>query len=98
MPEHTITGLVVFSDGTPAAETIVDIYDSEYLDFFAGPSSETDEHGRFTIKCIKGRRYQILASTEGNESDSIEYDASSDARPIVLVLSRRKLSKDDLFK
>lgn len=96
LEEVIVTGIVVKSDGTPAADARVQIYDSEKLDRTVfGLDVNTDSKGRFTLKILKGRRYQLhayldkdyLAGT-GDQSEMIEINPTDADKPVKIVLSK----------
>jgi protocatechuate 3,4-dioxygenase beta subunit len=93
----TLSGVVLRSNGQPAIDTQVDIFDEEDpsrpLGF--GVDVKTDKDGLFTIQCLKGRRYLLHAWKDqnyfagaGEQSELIAVDTNTTAGSLKLVLSR----------
>ena len=70
-----------------------------------GMDVKSDKHGRFTIYCLKGRRYLVHAYKDedylvgaGKQSMLAEVDTSKPSQPINLILNKSGIFRRQLEK
>ncbi|HJU93271.1 MAG TPA: hypothetical protein VJ656_10085 [Pyrinomonadaceae bacterium] len=56
----TVSGVLLFSDGKPAAEELVTFLPLNKDDFYGDHAETTDAEGRFTVRILKGVKGQIF--------------------------------------
>ena len=91
LSQHTVKGVVTWSDGRPAAGASVYLNLIEEGEMTAFWSVPTDESGGFTIKLLEGLQYKLsafrqTADRKNVQSEWIEVPINIGAEPIKLVL------------
>jgi hypothetical protein len=72
MPESTITGRVVFDDGSPASRADLRVVVAEYPDQVVALGT-TDRQGTFRLPVIRGAAYIVRARTPTGEAETRIY-------------------------
>lgn len=89
LKEHTITGVVLMPDGSPAvgATAILEYTDREWMEI-----EGTDAEGRFTLKVYDGFKYLIAGELrqdgQARHSEAVEITSSAIAKPLKLVITK----------
>jgi hypothetical protein len=97
---RTITGTVVWPDGSPAVNAGIGLANAEGHAYSIGGRKGVDDKGRFTFEVTEGCKYQISAYTFGvtvngkqeemRHAEPLEFTVTGDTpRPIRLVLTSR---------
>ena len=83
----TVSGVLLFSDGKPAAKELVTFLPLNKDEFYGDHSKYTDTEGRFTLKILKGLKGEIFGDAANIKSPAIKLDPQHDIEDLVLRLS-----------
>ena len=92
-----VEGIVVYRDGTPAANAMISIEESEYAEGSMGfAPAQTKTDGSFSITLMDGLRHLIKAVVKANDTpsrqrhaDPIEIPANGNVKDVKLVITQR---------
>lgn len=99
-PRRTITGTVVWPDGSPAVHAAIGLSNAEGHAYSVGGQKAVDDKGRFTFEVTEGCKYLAYAYTFGvtvngkqeemRHAEPLEFTVTGDTpQPIRLVLTSR---------
>lgn len=91
LPEYSVQGFVVWSDGRPAPGASIDLSLLEEGEASGINSLQADGRGYFILKVYEGLNYKVSAYTRNangavTQSEWVEAPQTPDAKPIKLVL------------
>jgi 5-hydroxyisourate hydrolase-like protein (transthyretin family) len=93
LPEFSVKGFVVWSDGRPAPDVAIYLSLLEEGDITGTKTLQADERGHFTLKVYEGLEYRVSAynaTGAAAQSEWVEAPQTADAKPIKLVLPAPK--------
>src|SRR5262245_1382291 len=95
LPEYSVQGFVVWSDGRPAPGEYIDLSLLEEGEASGINSLQADGRGYFTLKVYEGLNYKVSAYSRNAtgavpQSEWVEAPQTPDAKPIKLVLPALK--------
>lgn len=79
-----VSGVLLYSDGEPAAKKLVTFLPLNKDDFYGNHSRYTDNEGRFTLKILKGLQGEIFGDVDDIKSPAIKVDPQHDIEDLVL--------------
>ena len=88
-----VSGVLLFSDGKPAAKELVTFLPLNKDDFYGEHSRYTDSEGQFALKILKGLKGEIFGDVDNIKSPAIKLDPQHDIEDLVLTIKHKKAQK-----
>jgi hypothetical protein len=96
LKERKISGIVVYSDGTPVAKANISVQETEYSESSLGRGFQANADGTFSLTLLNGLRHTINAYVtlqnpfRQNHSERVEIPANGDVSNLILKIIEPK--------